>query len=406
LCRKNALKIPICYIPRENYQSTAELAQALGLSDPDTCLLAHLGSGHPLQLYKAHQEKENKERTKKVGPMKLSNEQKELLGGLVAFSPATICKLLEGGKGPKGTRFRGLDGTHGCIRGFQLITHALHEFRYRDAQNEPTSSPVPTRWLIAREEWKSLVVACDLTIQWLCKELFGAELQLDFSVSDQAGGLQEATHSVWGDGTVVLTCFFHVMQAIRDSLLPKFTDKACRCGPGPAGKKKNSQGMKDVYKLHSCSTTAQHATCSELIVEQWTNDKQDDAVKHLKTTYLAKRKDKWYFGASGKYSLLLFIASLLHFLFRISKLLLLLCRNTGCLANRESHQSLQPMGVKNKPDDNECISRQFHGTRDASSVEEGRAPLTENETWRVETSDTRDPILSVRRQLLHGPDFG
>jgi hypothetical protein len=162
---------------------------------------------------------------------------------------------------------------------------------------------------MVREEWKSVVVACDLTMQWLHKELFGDALQLDFSVSDQAGGLREATHSVWGDDTVVLTCFFHVMQAIRDSLLPKFTDKACRCGSGPAGKKKNSQGMKDVCKLHNCSTTPQHATCSELVLEQWTNDNQDDAAKHLKTTCLAKRKDKWCVGASGKHSVFLFIAS-------------------------------------------------------------------------------------------------
>ena len=406
LCRKHALRIPIGYIPRENYQSAKELAQALGLSDPDTCLLTYLGSGQPLTLYKAHQEKENKERTKKVGPSKLSEERKELLGGLVAFSPATLFKLLEGGKGPKGTRFRGHDGTHGCIRGHQLITNALHELRYRDCKNEPTLSAIPTHWLIAREEWKSAVVACDLTMQWLYKELFGSELEFDFSVSDQAGGLREATHSVWGDGTVVLTCFFHVMQAIRDSLLSKFTVQACGCGPGPAGKKKNSQGMKDMYLLHNCSTAAQFAACSELVHEQWINDNQDDAAKHLKSTYLAKRKDKWYFGASGKYSVFLFLASLLHFLFRISKHLLLLCRNAGYHANRESHRSLQPMGVKRKPDNNECISRQFSGTRDASSIEEGRAPLTENETWRVSTSDTRDPILSVRRQLLHEPDFG
>jgi hypothetical protein len=360
LCQKKALEIPIGYVARENYQSAEELAQALGLSDPDTCLLVYLGSGHPLKLYKAHQEKENKKRTKKVGLSKLSKEQEELLGALVAFSPATLFKLLEGGKGPKGTRFRGLDGTHGCIRGYQLITHALHEFRYRDAKNEPTSSPVPTHFLIAREEWKSVVITCDLTMQSLYKELFGAEFQLDFSVSDQAGGLREATHSVWGDGAVVLTCFFHVMQAIRDSLLPKFTDIAYRCGPGPGGKKKNSQGMKDVYKLHNCSTTPQFATCSELIVQQWTIDGQHEATKHFKNTYLAKRKDKWFFGASGKYSVFLFIASLLHFLFRISKHLLLLCRNAGCHANRESHRSLQPMGVKNKPDDNEYISRQFY----------------------------------------------
>jgi hypothetical protein len=140
LCRKKALHIPTSYIPRDNCQSAKELTQALGLSDPDKCMLACLGSGHPLKLCKAHQEKENKERTKKVGPSKLSQEQGELLGALVAFSPATLFKLLEGGKGPKGTRFRGLDGTHGCIRGHQLITHALNEFRHRDAQSEPTSS--------------------------------------------------------------------------------------------------------------------------------------------------------------------------------------------------------------------------------------------------------------------------
>jgi hypothetical protein len=125
--------------------------------------------------------------------------------------------------------------------------------------------------------------------------LFGVKLELDFSVSDQAGGLREATHSVWGDGTMGLTCFFHVMQAIRDSLLPKFTDKAYKSGAGPSGKKKSSQGMKEVYLLHNCSA------CSELIVERWTIDGQHVATKHLKDTYLAKRKDKWYFGASGKY---------------------------------------------------------------------------------------------------------
>jgi hypothetical protein len=203
--------------------------------------------------------------------------------------------------GPKGTRFRGHDGTHGCIRSHQLITNALHEFRYRDAFGKPTLSAVPTHWLIAREEWKSAVVASDLIIQWLYTALFGVKLELDFSVSDQAGGLREATHSVWGDGTIVLTCFFHVMQSIRDSLLPKFTDKAYRSGDGPSGKKKSSQGMKDMYLLHNCSTPAQFSACSELIVEQWTVDGQHVAAAHLKDTYLAKRKDKWYYGASGKY---------------------------------------------------------------------------------------------------------
>jgi hypothetical protein len=156
------------------------------------------------------------------------------------------------------------------------------------------------------------VVACDLIIQWLYKALFGVELQLDFSVSDQAGGLREATHSVWGDGCIVLTCFFHVMQSIRDSLLPKFTDKAYKSGPGPSGKKKSSQGMKDVYLLHNCSTPAQFATCSKLIVEQWALDGQHDAAKHLKNTYLAERKDKWYFGASGKYISIQYIMCLLR----------------------------------------------------------------------------------------------
>jgi hypothetical protein len=299
-CQKQALRIPDSYVPRADYESAEQLAQALG-KPVNACLLTHLGSGKPMELYKAHQEKENKARTKKEGPTKLSAQQQELLGALVVYSPATLFKLLEGGRGPKGTRFRGHDGTHGCIGNHQLITNALHEFRYRDSQGKPTLSVVPTHWLIAREEWKSAVVACDLIIQWLYKALFGVELELDFSVSDQAGGLREATHSVWGDRCMVLTCFFHVMQAIRDSLLPKFTDKAYKSGPGPSGKKKCSQGMKDVYLLHNCSTPEQFATCSELIVEQWTIDGQHEASKHLKNMYLAVRKEKWYFGASGKY---------------------------------------------------------------------------------------------------------
>ena len=303
LCRKHTLNIPEDYIPRSDFKSAKELATALKI-DVNACLLTHLGSGRPLELYTAHQKKENNDRTKKESPAKLSAQRGELLGALVAFSPATIFKLLEGGRGPKGTRFRGHDGTHGCIGRHQLITHALHELRYRDIQFKPTLSAVPTHWLLAREEWKSAVSACDLIMQWLYKELFGVELELDFSVSDQAGGLREATHSVWGDGTMVLTCFFHGMQAVRDSLLSKFTDKTYKSGTGPSGKKKTSQGMKDVYLLHNSSTPAQFSACSELIVNQWTMDGQHEATKHLKDTYLAKRKEKWYYGASGKYSLI------------------------------------------------------------------------------------------------------
>jgi hypothetical protein len=301
LCQKHALHIPHGYIPRDDYQSAEDLAEALGNLDVNHCLLIHLGSGKPFELYKAHQEKEKKEKNNRESQGKLSAQRRELFGGLVAYSIATIFKLLEGGRGPKGTRFRGHDGTHGCIRSHQLITNALHELRYRDAQSKPTLSAVPTHWLIAREEWKSAVVASDLIIQSLYTALFGVKLELDFSVSDQAGGLREATHSVWGDGTMVLTCFFHVMQAIRDSLLPKFTDKAYKRGAGPSGKKNSGQGMKGVYLLHNCSTPAQFSACSELIVKQWTIDGQHVATKHLKDTYLAKRKDKWYFGASGKY---------------------------------------------------------------------------------------------------------
>jgi hypothetical protein len=313
LCEQYSLDIPGTYLARDDYKTAEELAEALGIDDVDQMILVHLGSGPILHELLTSVKEENKGLSEKEMRELVKKAKSQVIVAIIACSPALLFRLLQLAKLPTGLRSIYRDGTHGTLLcGSKLVTHLVSgDVRHRKSQNKVTSKHAVGFYLITPEEYKNTTIASDMWAKSICHSLFGADLELDWAISDMAQGFLTGVTSVWKKLRSILNCNFHVQQKIgsgRNSELRKKCRTVAQKHRAPRNWN-NAQNSKS-EALFSCST--------DLFIQDLDDEgpeQEKNAAKYLKSYYLTALTRNWYYMAAGEFRFCLLHVQTIHELF-------------------------------------------------------------------------------------------
>jgi hypothetical protein len=295
MCKDHEMLIPESYVPRSNYKTPKELADALRVSSGDEMFLSQLGYEQNLIALMERLDEEFVKNKKRL-PWE-SEKQKyrqDVLAAFVVCSPATLLQLMRLAKLPNGWRVLYRDGTHGaCIDGSKLIVHLTADTKYRKSASTVTSSPVVTHYILSPEESLASTIAGDLWMQDICKRLFGVKLELDYAESDGADGFISGAIIAWKTLKSVLNCTFHVTKLIGSA------------GNSTLKKKFNSDGHKNTAphqacRLQFCKTQEQFNACMNLLCDEWIEQGETNAADYIRSEHGTYPHNKWWYCAAGK----------------------------------------------------------------------------------------------------------
>jgi hypothetical protein len=299
LCERHSFDIPLTYVPRSNYESAEELATALGIDDVDKMLLIHLGSGPMLVELLTYVKEENKGLSKREMSELVKKAKSQVRVAIIACSPFMLFRLLQLSKLPAGLRSIYRDGTHGTLLcGSKLVTHLVTgDIRLRKSQNQVTSKNAAAFYLITPEEYKHSTMASDIWAKNICKSLFGADLELDWAISDMALGFLTGVTSVWKKLRSILNCNFHVQQKIGPGNNSELKKK-CRTGHQKTHAPRNWNNAQHAKSeaLFSCAT--------RLFIQDLDDEgpyQEKAASNYLNKYYLTKLTRNWYYMAAGTF---------------------------------------------------------------------------------------------------------
>jgi hypothetical protein len=298
ICDLNSLKIPATYLCRDDYESAAELADALNVESVDTMLLFHLGSGSTLKKLLDFVEEENKSLSEKQKCAIREEAKSQVRAAFIACSPSLLFRLLQVGKLPPGMRVLYRDGTHGILLcGSKLVTHLISgDVRFRRTHLQVTNSCPAAFYLICPEEYKYSTVASDIWAKDICEALFSIQLEIDWCASDMALGFLTGVKAVWKNLKGILNDCFHVLQKI---------------GPG-----KNSELRKKCKTEHqkehaprnwtlaqNSKSPAQFSCCTDLFIQDLNNGSEPEtrAADYITNTYLGPLSRNWSYRVTGEF---------------------------------------------------------------------------------------------------------
>jgi hypothetical protein len=301
VCEKHSLEIPVTYRPRSDYKNAVELAEALGIDDVDKMILIHLGSKHMLEELLTHVEEENKSLSEKEMRELVKKAKAQVRVAIIACSPFLLFRLMQLANLPTGLRSIYRDGTHGTLLdGSKLVTHLVSgDVRLRKTQNKVTSKNAAAFYLITPEEYKHTTMASDIWAKSVCNSLFGADLELDWAISDMAQGFLTGVTSIWKKLSSILNCNFHVQQKIGPGSNSELKKK-CRTAHQKQNAPRNWKNVQNSKSeaLFNCSTS--------LFIQDLDDEgphQEKKAATYLRDYYLTALTRNWYYMAAGKFYL-------------------------------------------------------------------------------------------------------
>jgi hypothetical protein len=296
ICKAHEIKTPLLYIPRSDYTTPKELADALHIPSADDMILSHLGYDKNLKALMKRLEEECM-RSKNRFPTELEKQKygDDVLVAFAVCSPATLFRLMQLANLPEGLRVLYRDGTHGaCKDGSKLIVHLTGDTKYRETASTVTSTPVVTHYIVSPEESLGSTIAGDLWLQDICQQLFGVKLELDYAESDGADGFISGAIIAWENLKSVLNCTFHVTKLLgttgKSTLKKKFTLEEL---------KKDAPEL--VRKLQFCKTQQQFDSCLNLLCEEWSDLGETEAADYITIEHGTYPHNKWWYCSAGKY---------------------------------------------------------------------------------------------------------
>jgi len=275
-----AIELPPEYVPRMDYATKEDLAEALGLPSPEEMFVLE-PSEKVIELVRSS-----------------SSDRKKadvtITESAILSSAADLFNVLDMmlNLPPEEWSIFG-DGTHNITFDNQVVcVFVTVDVGMRITQNNKVTQsarPMITGWL-GGERKDAVQLTVYVLVDWTLG-VFGVQLTFPVTVSDLADAFVNRFMEIFPDSTG-LRCFPHVLRGLTQNskAVSKLKDREANL---PIIKE-------DIRRLHLSKSRSMFDALAPIVVETWREDLGETKyADHAQEYYFSERKCTWYVGASG-----------------------------------------------------------------------------------------------------------